>query len=474
MNSTQFVFNNKDLTTEIFSYVADIELSHHFKNNLHENYEKIIKFNNENPKTTLIYGQVQSGKTKKIIEYIKNSFIKIKILLVQNSLSMISQYELKFKNENLKYFVVCQQNIKKISEYICKNFCKNIILVVMNNSYRISALNSIIKQLKMYNYMLLMDESDLYFRQIKISKLYNDAYECVHITATPFLNSYNNYFDKFINIIPPTNYLGINNLNILDIQTDDNENSINNNINKILLDDFLKSNEKSMMLINVYNKINEMENLARFLKNKNELINVPIVLLLSDIKMYYNGKIKHLSKSSVSEIITQLVHHKHIILISNRLSSRGINYSDINYTRTLTHQISINNENKTNFLQKCRIMGIKPTSNTSNTVDTSKYKLYVFNYSSKMHAKIIGKINSVCEQKYLKLTEEQKEILKQQKKEEEKEKRKLKRIQKKEQQQQQNNQNQEMQPQIELENENNENDENEIKIIRKKIIRIVE
>jgi len=396
MNSIQFVFDNKDLTTEIFSYVGDIELSHHFRNNLHINYEKFIKFTNGTPKTTLIYGQVQSGKTKRIIQYINDSFIKIKILLVQNSLSMIKQYETKFINNNLEYFVVCQQNINQIVDFINNKICKNIILIVMNNSFRLSALNSIIKHTKINNYLLMMDESDLYFKQIKSSKLYNNAYECVHITATPFLKSYKNYFDKFINIVPPDNYLGINKLNIINNLEFIGIRDHNINLDviyKIIANDFIQNNEESIMLINVYNTINDMERLSNYLKNKNDLMNVPIVLLSSDTKLYYNNKIKHMRKSTVTETIDELINYKHIILIANRLSSRGINYTDSNYRRCLTHQILHNKNNKTSFLQKCRIMGIKPLTNTSTMVDKKKYKMYVFNYSDKMHNKILEKVN---------------------------------------------------------------------------------
>ena len=43
-----------------------------------------------------------------------------------------------------------------------------------------------------------MDESDLYIKQIKHKSLYEKANECVHVTATPFLQMYNNYFDNVI------------------------------------------------------------------------------------------------------------------------------------------------------------------------------------------------------------------------------------------------------------------------------------
>ncbi len=58
--------------------------------------------------------------------------------------------------------------------------------------------------------------------------------------------------------------------------------------------------------------------------------------------------------------------HSHIICIANRLSNRGMNYTNSNYTRFITHQlIGIKaGTNFTGFLQKCRIFGNRPENST--------------------------------------------------------------------------------------------------------------
>ena len=60
------VFKNEKLLTRIFDFLGDDLIRNAF-----------IKRPN---KQILIYGQVQSGKTAKIMEYIKKSNIRIKIL----------------------------------------------------------------------------------------------------------------------------------------------------------------------------------------------------------------------------------------------------------------------------------------------------------------------------------------------------------------------------------------------------------
>ena len=62
---------------------------------------------------------------------------------------------------------------------------------------------------------------------------------------------------------------------------------------------------------------------------------------------------------SISEVISGLEQHQHIIFVANRLATRGINYSDLSYSRHLTHEIIKKNDCKTNFIQRCRILGNK-------------------------------------------------------------------------------------------------------------------
>ena len=90
MFSATKVFENEKLLTRIFDFLGNESIRNVF-----------IKRPN---KQILIYGQVQSGKTAKIMEYIKKSNIRIKILMIQNSLSMLSQYERSLNTNKIKFY----------------------------------------------------------------------------------------------------------------------------------------------------------------------------------------------------------------------------------------------------------------------------------------------------------------------------------------------------------------------------------
>ena len=57
-------------------------------------------------KNVLIYGEVQGGKTRAIIEYIRENACRKKVLVVQNSLLVLKQYEQRLRMEGIKYQVV--------------------------------------------------------------------------------------------------------------------------------------------------------------------------------------------------------------------------------------------------------------------------------------------------------------------------------------------------------------------------------
>lgn len=312
--------------------------------------------NDRTNKQILIYGQVQSGKTSKIMEYIKKSNVNITILVIQNSLSMLFQYEKTLSQNGIKFYSVSQNNVWIIKNYLRMNSTKNVVLIVMNNVYRKNALDELFSGNRIKQYTLIMDESDLYFDKIKDTRLYKNASECIHVTATPFIKEYKGYFDDVVIISPKKEYVSLRKLDIKYIPNVDCE--FKTTIN-IINNDFLKSDE-GIMLINIHNRISDMKIMCNYLRTRPTLLEVPIVLLSSSNILYFNGMTRELNKMSVSKIISGLEEHDHIIFIANRLSARGINYSNLSYTRHLTHQIIRQTGNsKTNFIQKCRILGNK-------------------------------------------------------------------------------------------------------------------
>jgi len=275
-------------------------------------------------KRVLIFGSVQGGKTNEIIKYIKNCNKNDTIVLVvQNSLLVLNQYEQKFKKENLKCQIVDSTTTVQ----------KENVLIVMNNKYRYNYLQKILPE----KYILMLDESD---QTIKSCPL--QSYKTIHITATPYLSGLQ--YDRIIHVEKSPNYQGIE-----DITLKSNDCTFSG------VESFLKTSS-GIMLINKYLYEIEMQRCAANLSKLHPT--VPIVLLMSNKKLFLNGKVKFLRNTSINKIIDNLSSHKHIIFIANRLSNRGLSYVSSDYKRHLTHQITKVKAKTTNFLQSLRILGI--------------------------------------------------------------------------------------------------------------------
>ena len=377
-SSSRKVFQNRKILSRVFDFLDDNNIRNEF-----------LPTSN---KQILIYGQVQSGKTAKIMEYIKNTNVKTKILMIQNSLSMLEQYERALNLNKIEFSSVSNSNISLVVHHT-KRVDLNIVLLVMNNNYRRDALDIILSRVKISVYSLIMDESDLYYKNLTNNSLYKKANECVHITATPFSSGYKAYFDEVIVIPPKKEYISFDKLDIKFIPEVKCENTTTMNIIK---KDFLKA-KQGIMLITIHSRILQMEKLCSYLAKQSLLLNVPIVMLSSKNTLYFNKKIKELPRISISEVISRLEDHKHIIFIANRLASRGVNYSDLTYSRHLTHQIIKKSESKTNFIQRCRILG-----NKEGVIE--KLKLYCLNCDEDYFKILLQKIDRIEKDvNYLKL-----------------------------------------------------------------------
>ena len=363
------VFQNRKILSKIFDFLGNDDIRKAF-----------LPTSN---KQILIYGQVQSGKTSKIMEYIKNTEVKTKILMIQNSLSMLAQYERALDFHKINFRSISNSELS-LTIYNTKRLNSNIVLLVMNNNYRRDALDIILLKLKIDDYSLIMDESDLYYNNLMNSSLYKKATECVHITATPFSSGYKAYFDDVIVIPPKKEYVSFKKLDIKFIPEVECEYKTTMDI---VSKDFLKA-KQGIMLITIHHRISQMENSCRYLARQLSLSNIPIVMLSSKNILYFNKKTKELPRMSISEVISGLEEHQHIIFVANRLATRGINYSDLTYSRHLTHQIIKKNESKTNFIQRCRILGNKEGVR-------EKLKLYCLNCDEDYFQTVLQKIDRI-------------------------------------------------------------------------------
>ena len=150
----------------------------------------------------LIYGQVQSGKTKAIMNVIDNPLYTgiTKIVVIQNSLLVLNQYRDRLKAAKIQFQVV---------ENITKTIDKEVV-ILMNNQHRNKHYNNIAD--KPQKYVVIMDESDVYGAH----PLAKNAIHEYYVTATPHHKLYktHEFFHRIQYIDPPDLYQGLINVNI--------------------------------------------------------------------------------------------------------------------------------------------------------------------------------------------------------------------------------------------------------------------
>ena len=310
---------------------------------------------------TLIYGQVQSGKTAKIIEYVKNYRSDVpKILVMQNSLSMLKQYTMCLKANNISYKVINKSSAKE-------ELGQEKVLLTMNNKFRMSALSKYIdkNKYKFNNFNMILDESDQYLKNMSKNIIFNKAKHVLHVTATPFKYQTNlKYKCKFqvdeVIMLKPKNdsYLGVNDVKIIEkiLPLPTTDSNILNEICNIINFDFnLKS--EGIMLLTCFRFVSVMRSSALSLSLR--YTRIPIIVLSTKTTVYLGGLTGVIKDNNVKNIFDKFKKYSHVIIIANRLSNRGINYTDSTYTRHITHQVLLASSNYTSFLQKCRIFGLR-------------------------------------------------------------------------------------------------------------------
>lgn len=279
-------------------------------------------------KNILIYGDVQSGKTKEIINYIKKEKDEYKVLVLQNSLLVLKQYISRFKSENIKFQII-SKNTKEINEKL---------IIIINNTHRYQYFQNF----NIKKYILMIDEADMCINSCPL-----EGYKNVHITATPynFKSKKLVHYDREITVLKNKNYYDFNRLSMM----------INDDVTDIVKN-FLKINT-GMMLINRYITIEEMNLCAVNLSS--QFNSIPIIVLSSHKTCYLNSEQINLKqKLSVSQIIDMFNEHKHIIFIANRLANRGVSFVSTDYKRHLTHQITKVKSNLANYIQSIRLLGV--------------------------------------------------------------------------------------------------------------------
>lgn len=364
MSRSVEILYNKDL----FSYITSFLKLKDFKKLA--SYASIVKMLHPSvvpSLNTLLYGQVQSGKTGKIMDYIQSYRPgELKVLVLQNSRFMLSQYTNTFNKLGIKFLEINHKNATN-------PLTDEQVIITIHNKFRVEYVNEFLENNNIKkDYGLILDESDQYIQSIRRTRLFKNAKNVLHVTATPFIftRDFNNdlSIDNVVEIKPKDNYVGIDKVEIRQIahykpKTTDN-NYVNNlarwntdRIVKILCiinEDFI-INSTGFMLINCFRFVKEMVEAGGIISNA--YYNVPVIIASTRKCVIINGVVTNIKAKSMQEMVDRYRGYEHIIVIANRMSNRGVNYTDSTYSRNITHQIAVCSGTYATFLQKCRIFG---------------------------------------------------------------------------------------------------------------------
>lgn len=346
-----------NLFTQICQYLSRNEMSAILDSNLRKwvHVEELMpKYN------TLLYGEIQSGKTSKLMRYIVYyRRTKTKILVIQNSLTMLEQYKNALNALKIS-FVVVDKFTKD------KTYSKENVLIVLNNKHRMKYITMFVNKNKIHNYSLMLDESDQYYNKIKTIQLYKMAFHRLHVTATPFVYATFPIFKNIVRIKPNDTYTGFDSVKVVNLPLpmgtaiDSTPFALKYDQTVATVRQFARE-PNGMMLINWASTVYFMGYVCSHLADIYP--NVPIILLSTTVRIYHEGSVTYVKKiQSIQTIITSFNANSHVILVANRYSNRGFNYTNTEYTRFITHQLSYQNNSITNFIQKCRILGNRPPS----------------------------------------------------------------------------------------------------------------
>lgn len=297
-------------------------------------YEMIMR--GLDPEKTLLYGPVQSGKTEAIVRIIKNPQYAgmNKILVIQNSLAVLKQYQQRLTGYGIPYHVIGAKS------HLLSSLSVNDVLLLINNKNRYA--HYLKMPCKPTHYIALMDESDMYSEGTH--PVAKDALAQYYVTATPFHKTYKEgFFNRVSKIKPTEGYTGMKDVTITYKPLPES------------VAEFM-SVSSGMMLINSASRINTMKNIAQELSSIYP--DTPILLLNEKKWCYIQGTRLRIKESNISKIIDRYVGYSHIIFIANRLSLRGLSYTSSDYSRHLTHQFSnFKYSSVTSCLQKMRLLG---------------------------------------------------------------------------------------------------------------------
>jgi hypothetical protein len=274
----------------------------------------------------LIYGEVQSGKTAQIITEIRYSKFPI-VLIIQNSRFVQKQYDSRFRAAGISFQLVRNTTTELNAR----------VIILMNNKFQFAKYKSL-NPPKVYT--ILLDESDI----TQSHPLRANAISEIHVTATPFRYKPNT-FDEVQFIDKHPNYYGLDKVTLRPVSEE---------VGYIgIATEFVAS--RGILLINSFTRIESMKTVALALSGAHPT--VPVILLTTEKRVYMNRVFTPIRAKSINTLLDRYTDAPHVIIVANRMATRGISFTNTARTTHITHQIS-NTATITAFLQKCRILGV--------------------------------------------------------------------------------------------------------------------
>ena len=298
---------------------------------------------------TLLYGEVQGGKTRAIIDTLQKTR-GLRVLVIQNSLLVLKQYIQRLQDAKLDPQVIDRNTEKLTSD----------LVIVLANRFRYSYFSQFVDH---NNFTLFLDEADQTFPNCPLQ-----GKTTFFVTATPSRLEYNN---KIV-LKSDSNYHGLDNVNLSVVRDE-----------HAAVQKFL-SGPRGMMLVNSIYTIADMQKFAKEISKTHP--EVPIVMLSAERTLYIRGKSKSLNRiKTISGIIDTLDNYPHIVFVAHRLSNRGLSYTSSDYSRHLTCQYTLA-KNFTSFYQSLRLLGIyKDNPSLTLYVNSDKQVARIERWRNRIH-----------------------------------------------------------------------------------------
>lgn len=321
----------------------------------------------------LLCGEVQSGKTKYIIDYIRNSKLPC-VLVLRNSIADLNQFTERVIESN-KFTKGVQSKIKnsfgvhspsdskiKVLQNVPKedkNFKNDCVLVLINNVHRIRRAMDIT-----IPFNLILDEADLLLKHPYNKDLATRAKGCLFVTAT-YKSLLNNGY-KCYKLPLPDNYYGINRTEFVKTES----------LSHFMIKMSRRESYTTLVTISKFNYIN-----IKFMKYSfEELSDDKVIMLAITYKGTYIKTARSLRKlrkacnlpisktkqdvyftpcKTVSKLISSFQNEPRLMIFAGLMASRGVSFVSEDYNRHLTDQyMGIRSTKVDNLVQYMRIFGL--------------------------------------------------------------------------------------------------------------------